>query len=402
MRWLVHVAAVLLAGGIPQCALALEEDGDRFSFFVGGGATYDDNFLRLPNGVQPAQVGVGNRPRGTWIYNAYARMLMSLPVSRQRFRLDLTLLSNRYADYDYLNWTGWTGRADWLWEAGNRWSGTAFIARNEALTSFADFRAFNTGNIQTVYTAQIDADYWIHPQWRIVGAVNYLQSSNSDRSLEFNNLDQYFVEGGVRYISTAQNWVRPTLRYTHGDYPDRPFLTLVSDTSFTQYDAGLDFVWRFSGRSEVFGRVAYTDRRFPNVSIRNFSGPTGRVTYNWAATGKSGVSFLALREIGAVEDITATYIVTSSVGVTPYWLVTPRVRLEANYQWTNRDYAGQPVIGGIPQRDDKYNVARLSATWVPTRNWTLSFGYQYSDRTSNFPGQQFTDNLGYLNVQFAW
>ena len=401
-RRLARAAGFVIAAAAVSPAHGLEEDQDVWSFFVGGGVSYDDNLLRLPNGIQPVQVGVGDRPRGTWIYNAYARMLMDVPVSRQRFRLDLTGTSYRYVDYSYLNWTGWNGRADWLWEAGNRWKGVALVARNESLTGFADFRDFNSRNLLTVYTAQVDADYWIHPNWRIVGAANYVQGRNSQPILAFNDLDQYYVEGGVRYISTAQNWLRPTIRYTHGEYPERNAPTLISDTSFDQYDVGVDLLWRFSGASELSGRIAYTERRLPNISARNFSGPTGRLTYAWAPTGKAGVSFLALREIGAIEDITATYIVTSSAAVTPYWLVAPKLRLEASYQYTNRDYAGQPTIAGIPQRDDKYNFARLTAIWVPTRNWTVTAGYQYSDRTSNFPGLQFDDNTYSLTAQFAW
>jgi hypothetical protein len=206
----------------------------------------------------------------------------------------------------------------------------------------------------------------------------------------------------VRYISTAQNWLRPTVRYTRGEYPERRVPTFISDTSFDQYDLGLDLYWRFTGSSEINGRVAYTNRRLPNLTARNFSGPTGRLTYTWTPRGTGGVSFLALREIGAITDITATYIVTSTVGVTPYWLVTPKLRLEASYNWTNRDYAGQPAILGIPQRDDNYNFARVGATWLPNRNWTVTLGYQFSDRTSNFPGLQFNDNTYTLTAQFAW
>ena len=209
MRWIAHVAGVVMAAVALAPAHALEEDQDVWSFFVGGSASYDDNFLRLPNGVQPVEVGVGNRPRGTWIYTAYARVLMSVPVSRQRFRLDLTGYSNRYADYSYLDFNSWNGRADWLWEVGNRWKGVAFIARNESLTSFADFRDFNTGNILTAYNAYVDADYWIHPNWRIVGAANYRARPATVSHPRLRQPRPVLVEAGVPYVSTAQNWLAP-------------------------------------------------------------------------------------------------------------------------------------------------------------------------------------------------
>ena len=67
-----------------------------------------------------------------------------------------------------------------------------------------------------------------------------------------------------------------------------------------------------------------------------------------------------LREIGGVDDVTANYILTSSASIAPYWLVTPKVRLGATYQYLIRDYRGEPgvAIGLVEQREGQVQLRR--------------------------------------------
>ena len=193
--------------------------------------------------------------------------------------------------------------------------------------------------------------------------------------------------------------------YTDGDYPNRSQPTIVGDTGFTQYDAGVDFSWGFlGGKSEILGRLAYTERDFTNLSQRDFSGPTGNIRFNWRPTGATGVVAIVRRQIGGVEDVTANYILTTAARIAPYWLVTPRIRLEAWYEYLNRDYEGQPgvAIDLIEQREDRYNYAGLSATWTPTRNWRVGLAVQYSNRSSNRPNADFDDITTTATLQFGF
>ena len=391
--------SILLAVLAPALT-AHAKEGDRVNFAVGTGITYDDNLLRLPDGVSPRAVGVPSDSRSAFVNQIFGKVIVDVPVSRQRFVADFTVGHNRYSGaYDYLDWTGINGNARWLYQFGNYWKGELGYNRRTDLAGFADYRNFDRRNVRTTDELGLSADYWLVRNWRLSGGVNHTRARNSDTAFRTLDVDQTWVEGGVKYESSQANFVRVVGRYTYGSYPERPAPTLVSDTSFDQYELATDGNWVLSPATRLYGRAGYTRRTFPNLA-RDFSGPTGRVNLDWTPTVKTGVTFLARREIGAVEDVTSTYVITNAAGVSPYWLVTPKVRLDANLEYQRRDYAGDPVIAGIPQIEDRIRYAGLGLRWAPTYNWLLSAGYRYGSRSSNFAARQFNDNTAYGTVQF--
>jgi exopolysaccharide biosynthesis operon protein EpsL len=401
-RRLAYAAGVVVAVLATARAHAIEGE-DLFSFYLGGGLSYDNNILRLPDGISPADVGVGDRPRGSWIANAFARVVLDAPVSRQRIRAYVQPNAYRFDDYSYLNWDGVDFGGSWLWEAGNRWKGTLSYDRTKFLSGFSDFRAL-TQNLRTLEIARANAEYWLHPRWRLTGGYTGTFIGNSGAALATTDVNTNAVGAGFKFVSTQQNYVIFGARYTDGDYPNRPRPTIIGDTGFTQYDAGIDFSWAAGGKTEILGNVAYTRREFPNLTQRDFDGPTGNIRLNWRASGASGLTATALRQIGGIDDVTANYILTSALSVAPYWFVTPNVRLGASYQYMLRDYRGEPgvAIGLVQQREDRYNFFGANATWTPTRNWQIGLGVVYSTRRSNVPNNNFDDVTTTLTAQFGF
>src|SRR5262245_14984617 len=381
-------------------ASALE--GDPFGFYVGGGLSYDNNLLRLPSNISPAQTGVGDRPRGAWIGNAFVRGTTDLTPGRQRIRGYIQGNAYRYDNYSYLNWEGVDFGGAWLWELGNRWNGNLSYDRLKFLSGLADLRAL-IQNLRTVQIARADAEYWLHPNWRLTGGYTYTSIDNSAAVIATTNVTENSFGLGFKYITTERNFVIFGARYTDGDYPNRSQPTVVGDTGYKQYDVGADIAWAFGGNTDVGGRLAYTERKFPNLTQRNFAGPTGNIRADWRWTGKTGVSGQLRREIGGIEDVTANYILTSAVRVAPYWLITEKTRLDAYYEYQVRDYRGEPgvAIGLGPQRRDTYNYLGLNASWSPTRNWQLGLGLVYSTRRSNVPDNDFNDLTALLTVRFG-
>lgn len=398
-RWLSLASALVLLAAAASAG-ALEED--TWTFAVGGGLSYDDNLLRLPAGIGPAQAGVGNRPRGTWVLNGFARVAFDGRVSRQRFRGFVQGNLYRFDDYSYLDWQGVDLNTTWLWEAGNRWNGTLAYDRAEFLSGLADFTAL-VQNLRTVDTVRASAEHWLHPRWRLTGGFTGTFVRNSSETLRGTNLDQHAYGAGFRYVSTPQNYIVFGARYTRGDYPERLLPSFRADNRFTQYDVGVDLSWGLGGNAELLGNIAYTRRELPNIPSRDFSGPTGSLRLNWRTSGKTGIDALLQRGIGAVEDVAANYIVTDTLRIAPYWQITRKTRLDAYYQHQRRDYQGDPGFApGLPQREDRLNFAGVGARWLPTRNWQVGLNYVYSTRSSNFPSFDFTDNTVTATVQFAW
>jgi hypothetical protein len=190
------------------------------------------------------------------------------------------------------------------------------------------------------------------------------------------------------------------LIYSTGEYPNR----IVGDpfgTEYSQYDLGVDVLWNFTDRTSLYGRVAYTDRRYSDVSGRDFNGPTGNLVFNWGLTGKTAIRFDLRREIGLWEDLAGRYYVTTIAGVTPVWDITAALRLEASYEHWRRTYPNEGVTN-LPEREDNLDFARVMLRWTPARSWLLRVGYQWSTRDSNFPLADFRDNLYFATVQFAF
>ena len=401
-RRLAVAGGAVLAIAVAARADAFEGE-DVFSYFLGGGLSYDNNLLRLPDGFSPADVGVGDRPRGTWVANAFARVAMDAPISRQRIRAYVQPNVYRYDEYSYLNWEGVDFGGAWLWEAGNRWKGTLSYDQTKFLSGLADFRAL-TQNLRTVEIARANAEYWLHPRWRLTGGYTGTFISNSGALLASTDVNTNAFGAGFKFVSTQQNHVIFGARYTDGDYPNRPQPTIIGDTGFTQYDVGIDLAWAIGGKTDLVGNLAYTRREFPNLSQRDFDGPTGSLRLDWRATASTGLTAAVRRQIGGIDDVTANYILTSAASVAPYWLVTPKFQLGASYQYQVRDYRGEPgvALGLFDQREDRYNFFGANANWTPTRNWQIGFGVVYSTRSSNIPNNDFDDVTTTLTAQFGF
>ncbi len=373
------------------------EGEDPWGVSFGGGLAHTENLLRLPAGVTPAQAGVGDRPRGTWIVNGYARGALDLRAGRQRLTASVQANSYRYADYSYLNWEGVDYGGAWLWEVGNRWTGTLSYEHTKFLSGLADFQAV-IQNLRTVDVARAAAEYSIDPRWRLTGAFTGTFVDNSTAQLAANNLNEYAYGGGLKYVSARESYVTLGGRYARGDYRDRPFPTQF-DNAYDQYDVGVDTFWVFGPKSEIGGHAGYTWREFPNLPQRDFSGPTGRLRFTWRPTEKTGLGVFVRREIGAIEDEVADYVVTTAGRVAPVWQITPKVQLEAALERQHRDYRADPQFF---QREDRYTFANLGAVWRPTRNWEISLAVQYSTRNSNFPGNDYRDVSTYGTLRFGF
>lgn len=386
-------AALALAGLLATPAFAQE-----YQLATGVDLAYDDNILRLPSNVAPAQVGVGDRSRGSMIYRAYVSADAKIPVGRQEFVLNLVGNAFWFPEYSYLDYNALNGGVTWNWAAGERWSGIASYTHTKAIAPFIDFTPV-AQNLRTLDTARVTAEYWLHPSWRPYVGATWTDATSSYAPLQPGDTRIYAGDFGVKYQGAGDNSIRGFVEYSRGEFPNR----LVGDpfgTEYDQYDFGVDLLWFFTDRSNLYGKVAYTDRQYPNATGRDFNGPTGNLTFNWGLTGKTAVRFDLRRELGLWEDIATRYYITDVVGITPTWDITAALRLEASYEHWRRTYPNEGVTT-LPEREDSLDFARVVLRWTPSRSWLVRVGYQWSTRDSNVPLADFTDNLLFATVQFA-
>jgi hypothetical protein len=331
---------------------------------------------------------------------------MALPVGRQRFLAQLTVSDYNFSNLSYLNYTAPEFRGAWLWQAGNDWLGEVTYNHLESIASFLDTPPY-IKNVQTLDYATANAEYTLTPRWRVGGGVIAYQASNGVDAASDANVRQLTGELGVRYVATEQNYVRFFGAFSSGNYYDRT-PTEAFDDDYSQIDAGVEVLYGVTDISFLRGRVGYTNRQYPNVSSRDFSGPTGRLDFIWGISPKTSIDFNVRREIGVFETLLSNYYVTTAVGVAPHWEISPFLRFEAAYEHWWREYLGDPVVGGVaitglPQRDDELNFVRAALIWTPTRNWLLRIGAQWSNRDSTINDFDFGNStVVFGTVQFGF
>jgi exopolysaccharide biosynthesis operon protein EpsL len=378
------------------------EEGRRFRFAVGTDIAHDDNVFRLPAGFTTGTLGATGRTNQSTIARVYAQGNIDVPVSRQRFLAQATANAYSFSGLSYLNYNSLDFRGAWLWQAGNLWRGELRYDHLKGLTPFIDGRPV-VQNLRTLDYAVATAEYSLTPRWSLTMGANGYDASNSDIGYQPANVRQATGELGVKYFGSGPNYIQALGAYSRGKYPDR-IATPQFDDEYDQMDLGVEVFYGVSDLSFARGRLNYTSRTYPNVSERDFSGPTGRVEFVWGISPKTGINFNARRELGVFEDITTSYTLTDIVAVAPWWEVFPRVRLEATYERWWREYRGDPfaLAAGRALREDDLSFVRFGVQWTPTRNWLLRIAYQYSTRDSNYPEFSFDDNLVFGTVEFRF
>ena len=394
----------LLPGPLPtDYGLLLElpeaEFPGRFWFGAGVDVGHDNNVFRLQDGLTPP----GGRPNSSTVTRLYGQANMDLPVGRQRFLAQLTVSDYSFSGLSYLNYITPEFRGAWLWQAGNDWQGEIAYNHLQSIASFIDTPPL-IKNLQTLDYASGTAEYALTPRWRVSGGVIGYTASNSAEFSEAANVRQLTGELGVKYVATDQNYVRVFGAYSSGKYPDRIQSPLFDD-EYTQTDFGVDLLYGVSDITFLRGRIGWTSRQYPDVSQRDFSGPTGRLDFMWGISPKTSIDFYVSRAPGVFEAADTSYYVTTIAGVAPHWEIFPKLRLEAAYEHWWRQYYGEPgtILLGLPQRKDQLNFARAGFIWTPTRNWLLRLGVQWSDRDSTRSIYDFNgDTVIFGTVQFGF
>ena len=387
---------------------AAADEGDVLNFIVGYSITYDDNLFRLPSDPAPGQI-VGVTSRSDTIQTGILGFTLDKPVARQRFLVDASFNSSRFSENSRLNYDGHNLRGRWLWELGNRWKGEVGAEATRTLQSFADIRvaAKDLIDYRRFYGS---ANYWYHPEWSAFVGASSADSTNSSELLRANDYRADYLELGLRFVPPTGNQIALKVRHTDGSYPNRDIVVVGNlvlstvDKSYVQDDLELSTDWRPTGESHIVARVAWTSRRNENLPERDFSGPTGRLLYDWAVTGKTALNLTLFREIGATDELTAAYVVSNGISVTPTWTPTAKVSVQGTLSYILRDYQDDPgfVIAAGPQREDRVRTASLTTTYLPLRSLQLSLTLQKQRRSSNIPSNEYDDNLAIGSAQFTF
>ncbi len=386
---------LLVLGGLLALPAAAHE-GDIFRPFVSAEYFYDDNLFRLDKAENPRE----DR------YAVYqAGINIDWKQGHQQFLVNVSKTRIRYNTNTFLDFDGDDVSATWNWRLGNHVSGNAGASQSTSQSSFDNLGLVNNAVDRERRFAR--ADWAFHPRWRIGGGVARTQNTNSAPTQISQNFDQDSYDFSLTYRTPKGSNLRVLMRRNQADFPNGQTVGgFAADNSFDQTEYLLAGDWQFSGKLTVRGEMGRVSRDYLNdpppsallvLQRPDFSGFTARGTADWFLTAKTLVSLTAYQELGGASDINASSVEKRGAQLNGVWLVREKWRLNAGFNFENRDFKGD-ASAGLVRTDDTSSVS-LSASYSPIRAVALDLGVRSGRRDSNFVNDDYRFQTVFAHVR---
>lgn len=249
------------------------------------------------------------------------------------------------------------------------------------------------------------AAYQMTARWRVRGGLDWYKYNHGDTAFASADNRTTSVTAGLDYLTPAADFVGGQVKYSRGEYPN-PQLVAGSlvDNEFKEVETSLVAHWIVSGLSTLDARAGYTKRTHSQLDQRDFSGFTGRLSYDWTPSGKTVLNFSAWREIQAYQFIFANYVLSKGVSLGPNWAPTSKIVVQPKLVYEQRSFEGNPgfVQGAGPQTEDTFRVVSLAIGYTPRRYLEFALGAQRGKRSSNTFGRDFDYSAVYGNAKLAF
>jgi exopolysaccharide biosynthesis operon protein EpsL len=389
------------SGFYPAYPVETEQRAVRYN--VSAGVLHDSNLFRLSDNANASAI-LGTARRSENVAHVGAGVTGDLPSNGQNFLFDARVDDYQYDHFGGLDYAGYNAGAAWKWRSGEQWSGSVGARSRLYQASFTELQA-PIKDLITENSLSASANYALSARWRARGGFDVVDYQHGNAA--FNVLDTNVVSftAGVDYVTPAENSAGAQVKYSEGRYPNsQPVLATLVDNRYQELETSAVAHWNVTGKSLLDGRLGYTNRRYENISARDFSGLTGRADWNWFVGAKTVLGFAAWREVKSYEDVAASYVVTKGVGFGPGWAPTSKLVFQARLLHENLDFRGDPgiALGATPERQDRFRGVRLAAGYTPTRNIEVSLGLDKGKRDSNTLGRDYDYSAASANVRLGF
>jgi hypothetical protein len=373
------------------------DDTEGFHFGGGVNVANDTNVFRTAP-TDPAGV------TSAWVTTLYGLAGFDRTYGQQHVFANVNfgrvLYSGGLSPYDYDSQTGDAGYRLGSWERFN--VGIEWV-RSVAQVNFGD-TVFKVPDVVTRDSLTLDVDQPVIGDWHLIANGSASWERYSDAGSSISNLDRFGGQVGVRYVPIYGNRIDLIFGQTHGSYPNGA-TTAFQDAAYRDRLADLSVSWRFSGSGRLDGHAGYLQRRNETLTFRDFSGLSSDLAWVWAPTGKTTLTLSASRVMGAAGDVEFLTAVTKTLRLAPAWQATEKIKLEAAFFRSVRDYFGQglPLTAGVPvpaaEHIDTILGGSVTATWVMERWLTLTADLRTERRDSNLSNWAYSDRIGALSIR---
>jgi exopolysaccharide biosynthesis operon protein EpsL len=387
-----------LAAAQPACA----DEQDTLNVRFTESFARDNNLFRLPDGVDPAALGLGRSDRGDTIRTDSISLTGDKRYSLQRFHIGARFDANHYSNYDFLdhNTRNFDGR--WDWSLTPHVTGVLAAERVQSINNFADYQNY-VRSVRTTDTVRASSEFGSIGALRFIAGIAQSKTSNTEPIQQDWNTRNRSVHAGVRYLTQAANSIGYLYRENVVEWQGRKLdAANLYDTEARQGDHEIYGQWNLAAQAAIDGAVTRIDRRHDHFADRDYSGTAARLNLNWLPDGQIRVIFFARREYASWWSSTASYTVTDSIGISPVWQVTARISLYGRIEQSEREFLGPVVATTADPRLDKLGSSTVGLDWEPLRNLLIGGSVQKSRRRSNVAGLDFNDTYSSIRAQLKF
>lgn len=392
--------ALLMVLGMMSSASRAEDYEDTFTPYVRGVYGYDSNLFRLQND-QEANAVLGTTDTSESFYTLAAGMDVNLRVSRQVIRAHAEYNQTWFSQYSLLDYDGRDAYLKWDWLVGRVARGDVGIAETLTQASYANVKQPVSNLIRTrqrFFNAAIKLD---NP-WLVKFGAERVDTDNNASVQQALDATVDSVNAGVQYTSSKGSTVELISRRSDGQYPNRQLVGLAPiDNDYLQWDNGVAVAWAPSGKTQVSGRLNYTQRNYAEVPQRDFSGLTGLLAMDWMVTGKTTLRASLHRDIGALENETASYTLNQGIALGADWKPTAKLVFNAQLRHDDISYAGDPgfVLSTAPAREDRLTTVQAGMQYSVLRNTMLGLVLKRGVRDSSEAFSSYGYNSALINLR---
>lgn len=369
------LAALIGAALSGQAQAALS---DTIHPFVSVLYSYEDNLLRLPDGV-PGPSG----SRSDSLTQLQAGLLFERPIGRQRFTGQAKVSRVTFDHYDQLNYNGKDFQAEWEWYLARDFSGHIGASYGQVLTPFTDYHSGDR-NLRTTRREYADGNWRFHPSWQVHAGVSTTRYSYDLASQRYIDRTEDSGDVGIDYLAASGSRFGVLARHAKGSYPNWPVVNGIAiDNGYKQNELKANVYWLVNGVTQVELLAGWARREHNFFTNYDSSGANGRATIYWRPLGKVKFTASTWRDYQAVESTLVNSSLNKGVSVGANWDISAKLLGNASVRHERRDFnvVRSVVLPGDPS--DTGNLAQVGLTYTPLQTVQLNVSAFRDTRTGS-------------------
>jgi exopolysaccharide biosynthesis operon protein EpsL len=366
--------------------------------YVGFALTHEDNVLGAGDGVNGRDAAQSSSSR-----QASAGVLIDKRISQQALSAALHFTNIRYDSLPELDHEAKDLRVNWNWHLSDHLDGNVGTSYVKALAPFVNFHG-RERNLRAERRQFADAGYLLHPSWRLRAGVSRSSLEHELESQQALDRVEQMSELGLDYLARSGSTVGTQLRHTKGRYPFPQQLDGEAvNNSYEQDEVKIKVNWLATGKTQLQFLGGPVRRKHVAFAARDYSGINARLQANWQTSAKLLVTAGAWREIGALDDITASYTLNQGVNLGATWNASDKLRFDGLLKHETSQYSGMVGLPAtLPEREDLVNSAVVKLQYRATTHMRLGAQAYRNKRRSTLPGNSYPGSGLQLSLKYEF